>query len=79
MAGLARVVALGAGTPNIQLTYTDQSGNAISGLSGYSANVAISAAALNGISVPSKDLNSDLHASAEYRAHLITVMAKMSP
>jgi aerobic carbon-monoxide dehydrogenase medium subunit len=35
-----------------------------------------SAAALNGISVPSKDLNSDLHASAEYRAHLITVMAK---
>lgn len=28
---------------------TDQSGNAISGLSGYSANVAVSAAALNGI------------------------------
>jgi carbon-monoxide dehydrogenase medium subunit len=35
-----------------------------------------SAAALNGIAVPAKDLNSDLHASAEYRAHLITVMAK---
>ena len=35
-----------------------------------------SAGALNGISVPAKDLNSDLHASAEYRAHLITVMAK---
>jgi aerobic carbon-monoxide dehydrogenase medium subunit len=35
-----------------------------------------SAAALNGITVPAKDLNSDLHASAEYRAHLITVMAK---
>jgi len=35
-----------------------------------------SAAALKGASVPAKDLNSDLHASAEYRAHLITVMAK---
>jgi carbon-monoxide dehydrogenase medium subunit len=35
-----------------------------------------SAAALAGISVPAKGLNSDLHASAEYRAHLISVMAK---
>ena len=32
--------------------------------------------ALNGIAVTAKDLNSDMHASAEYRAHLITVMAK---
>jgi len=29
-----------------------------------------------GISVPADGLNSDLHASAEYRAHLVTVMAK---
>ena len=29
-----------------------------------------------GISMPSDDLNSDMHASAAYRAHLITVMAK---
>src|SRR5258708_1085176 len=28
------------------------------------------------IAVPSEGLNSDLHASAEYRAHLVTVMAK---
>jgi carbon-monoxide dehydrogenase medium subunit len=28
------------------------------------------------ISVPDGDLNSDIHASAEYRAHLVTVMAK---
>ena len=35
-----------------------------------------SAQALNGISVPADDLNSDLHASAEYRAHLVSVMAK---
>ena len=35
-----------------------------------------SAKALDGIAVKSKNLNSDMHASAEYRAHLITVMAK---
>ena len=35
-----------------------------------------SAAALDGIAVKSRGLNSDMHASAEYRAHLITVMAK---
>jgi carbon-monoxide dehydrogenase medium subunit len=32
--------------------------------------------ALNGVKVSASGLNSDLHASAEYRAHLITVMAK---
>lgn len=32
--------------------------------------------ALDGITVPTEDLNADLHASAEYRAHLVTVMAK---
>lgn len=35
-----------------------------------------SADAIAGISVPAGNLNSDLHASAEYRAHLITVMAR---
>ena len=35
-----------------------------------------SPATLEGISVPVDDLNDDLHASAEYRAHLVTVMAK---
>jgi len=32
--------------------------------------------AVAGISVPADDLNSDLHGSAEYRAHLVTVMAR---
>lgn len=32
--------------------------------------------AVKDISVPAGDLNADIHASAEYRAHLITVMAK---
>ncbi|MCW3473773.1 FAD binding domain-containing protein [Limobrevibacterium gyesilva] len=35
-----------------------------------------SADALNGITTPTDGLNSDIHASAEYRAHLIGVMAK---
>ena len=33
-------------------------------------------AALDGKSVPASQLNSDMHADAEYRSHLITVMAK---
>jgi carbon-monoxide dehydrogenase medium subunit len=32
--------------------------------------------AVANIHLPSKDLNTDIHASAEYRAHLVTVMAK---
>ncbi|HET6309287.1 MAG TPA: xanthine dehydrogenase family protein subunit M [Rhodopila sp.] len=32
--------------------------------------------ALNGIATPSDNLNGDIHASAEYRAHLIGVIAK---
>lgn len=32
--------------------------------------------ALEGISVPADDLMSDMHASAEYRSHLITIMAR---
>ncbi len=35
-----------------------------------------SAAAIEGIRIDAADLNSDLHASAEYRAHLVGVMAK---
>jgi carbon-monoxide dehydrogenase medium subunit len=35
-----------------------------------------SAKALDGLSVPPDGLNSDLHGSAEYRAHLIAVMAR---
>jgi len=32
--------------------------------------------ALEGLSVPADGLNADIHASAEYRAHLVTVMAR---
>jgi len=42
--------------------------------SALSSNFSISA--IEGINISSKDLNSDIHASAEYRAHIIKVMAK---
>jgi carbon-monoxide dehydrogenase medium subunit len=35
-----------------------------------------SADAVQGLKFAADDLNADLHASADYRAHLITVMAK---
>ena len=35
-----------------------------------------SAKAVEGIKVPASGLNSDIHGGAEYRAHLVTVMAK---
>jgi carbon-monoxide dehydrogenase medium subunit len=35
-----------------------------------------SADAIAAITTPSADLNGDIHASAEYRAHLVGVMAK---
>ncbi len=39
-------------------------------------NTSFTPGAIADISVPADDLNSDLHATAEYRAHLISVMAK---
>jgi aerobic carbon-monoxide dehydrogenase medium subunit len=39
-------------------------------------NANFSAAALDGVSIPASGLNSDMHADADYRAHLIGVMAK---
>ena len=35
-----------------------------------------SSSAIDNVNIPTKGLNSDIHASAEYRAHLIKVMAK---
>ncbi|HEX9852886.1 MAG TPA: xanthine dehydrogenase family protein subunit M [Woeseiaceae bacterium] len=39
-------------------------------------NETFSAAALHGLTIAADDLMSDLHASAAYRAHLVSVMAK---
>ena len=39
-------------------------------------NANLDPAAINGVEVPDAGFNSDLHASAEYRAHLVKVMAR---
>jgi aerobic carbon-monoxide dehydrogenase medium subunit len=62
----ARVAVTGAGS------------NGVFRASAFEAalNANFSAAALDGVSVPASGLNSDLHADADYRAHLIGVMAR---
>ena len=39
-------------------------------------NADLSPSALDGVDVPDAGFNNDLHASAEYRAHLVKVMAR---
>ncbi len=61
----ARVAVTGAGACVFRVAEMEQA---------LAAN--FSADAVAGISIPDGDLNSDIHASAEYRAHLVTIMAK---
>ena len=63
--GGARVAVTGAGAGVFRVAEMEQA---------LAAD--FSADAVAGISIPDGDLNSDIHASAEYRAHLVTVMAK---
>ncbi len=63
--GGVRVVVNGAGPGVFRQTEMEQA---------LSANWSPDAVA--GIKQPSEGLNSDIHGSAEYRAHLVTVMAK---
>jgi carbon-monoxide dehydrogenase medium subunit len=63
--GQTRVAVTGAGPCVFRLKDAEQA---------LAANFAPSA--LDGLSVSAADLNSDIHASAEYRAHLIKVMAQ---
>jgi len=63
--GGARVAVTGAGPCVFRVEAMEQA------LAGNFA-----ASALDGISVPDSGLNSDIHGSAEYRAHLVGVMAK---
>ena len=64
-AGGVRVAVTGAGSSVFRVPAMEQA------LAGN-----FSAGALDGVSVDAGALNADLHASAEYRAHLVTVMAK---
>lgn len=61
----ARVAVTGAGQCVFRVREMEQA-----------LNRDFSAAALEGITVPDTDLNGDLHASAEYRAHLVGVLAR---
>ncbi len=63
--GEVRVVVTGAGACAFRWTEAE---NALS--SNFSAD------ALADLSLPSADLNADIHASADYRAHLVKVMAQ---
>jgi aerobic carbon-monoxide dehydrogenase medium subunit len=65
-AGGARVAVTGAGSNGVFRA------NALE--TALAAN--FSPSALEGVSMPASGLNSDLHADADYRAHLIGVMAK---
>ena len=60
-----RIAITGAGPTVLRVPEMDQA-----------LSAAFTADAIADISVPADDLNADLHASAEYRAHLIGVMAK---
>jgi carbon-monoxide dehydrogenase medium subunit len=63
--GTTRVAVTGAGSSVFRVTEMEKA---------LAAN--FSPQAVEGISVPANGLNSDIHASDEYRAHLVTVMAK---
>lgn len=63
--GQTRVAVTGAGPSVFRVA------DAESALAGN-----FSAGALDGLSVSAADLNSDIHASADYRSHLVGVMAK---
>jgi len=65
-AGGVRVAVTGAGQGGVFRHAAME--QALSG--GFSAD------AIAGVATPADDLNSDIHASAEYRAHLVGVMAK---
>jgi carbon-monoxide dehydrogenase medium subunit len=60
-----RVAVTGAGASAFRVPAMEQA---------LSSN--FSADAIEGIAVPADDLNADIHASAEYRAHLVGVMAR---
>jgi len=65
-AGGARVAVTGAGESGVFRVSAMEA----------ALNANFSPSALDGVAVPASGLNSDLHADADYRAHLIGVMAK---
>ncbi len=62
----------------VRVAVTGAGQNGVFRLSAFETalNANFSASALDGVSAPADGLNSDIHADADYRAHLIGVMAK---
>lgn len=69
-------VAQGGGGTRVAVTGAGQDGVFRVGEMENALGGNFSADAIAGVKVASDDLNADIHASAEYRAHLISVMAK---
>ena len=69
-------VAKTAGGVRVAVTGAGQNGVFRASAFETALNANFSPSALDGLSVPADGLNSDLHADADYRAHLIGVMAK---
>ncbi|MBV8105275.1 MAG: xanthine dehydrogenase family protein subunit M [Hyphomicrobiales bacterium] len=69
-------VAKTAGGVRVAVTGAGESGVFRSQPLEAALNANFAAAAADGVSVPASGLNTDIHADADYRAHLIKVMAK---
>ncbi len=71
-------VFVARGPAGVRVTVTGAGQNGVFRHAGFEAALAKSwsAAALDGVATPAGDLNSDIHGSAEYRAHLVGVVAK---
>jgi carbon-monoxide dehydrogenase medium subunit len=69
-------VAKTAGGVRVAVTGAGENGVFRASAMEAALNANFSPSALDGVSVPASGLNSDLHADADYRAHLIGVMAK---
>ena len=69
-------VSEGSGGCRVAVTGAGQDGVFRVGEMESALSHSFSADAVAGIAVSADDLNSDIHASSEYRAHLVTVMAK---
>ena len=71
-------VFVAKGPKGVRVAVTGAGQNGVHRHGGFEAALAKSwsAAALDGVATPADGLNSDIHGSAEYRAHLVGVIAK---
>jgi carbon-monoxide dehydrogenase medium subunit len=71
-------VFVAKGPMGVRVAITGAGQNGVFRHAGFEAALAAnwSAGALDGVATPADGLNSDIHASAEYRAHLCGVIAK---